>query len=475
MFLYEKIDKYRLEELKAYFAVQTTHISDFSLGFQFMWHKHLSLEYAFSANCLVLREHYAGKLYYHFPLSINGNEEEEFAAVREIQDECRNCDTRLHFTNVPRARLGRLVAEAGQEVLVTNIRRWRDYLYLAEDFKTYAGGKYSGQRNHVNKFKKNYPDWQFCVYREEERESLTSFLREYESVQRGKRAFLADEEMDEVYELVPYIGELGLYCGYLTVGGKTVACSIGERCGDMLVVHVEKALREYEGVYPFIAQQFASAFCGEGVRYLNRMDDAGDGGLRKSKLQYLPCEIVDKYNVVPKRAIDGVSRLPVLKGERIALSPVKEKDGEAYRRLAADPVRNAYWGYDWREDYAGEGEPSAAWFLALAREDFKAKREMPLGIYVAGKLAGEVVLHRFGYRSEAEIGVRLLPEYEGQGYATEALKLYTQYAFLRLGLERIEAKRYRENEKSGQTLLRAGMRKCGEDETFLYYIITPSS
>ena len=113
--------------------------------------------------------------------------------------------------------------------------------------------------------------------------------------------------MDEVYELVPKIGRFGLLCGLLRVGGKIVACSIGERCGDMVVVHVEKALRGYDGAYPMVAQQFALAFTGGDVKYLNRMDDAGDMGLRKSKLQYLPCEVVDKYNITPRRAIDGVA------------------------------------------------------------------------------------------------------------------------------------------------------------------------
>ncbi|MDE5896623.1 MAG: GNAT family N-acetyltransferase [Clostridia bacterium] len=437
-----------------------------------MRHRHLSPEYAYAAGCLVLREHYAGKLYFHYPLSLTGDEEEEFAAIREIQDACRNEDVRLHFTNVPKSRLGRLVAEAGQEVLVTDIRRWRDYLYRAEDFKTYAGGKYSGQRNHVNKFKKSYPDWAFHVYAPQDESAIKAFLKEYEGVQRKKHDYLADEEMNEVYELLPKIGEFGLCCGYLTAGGKIIACSVGERCGDMLVVHVEKALRDYEGAYPFMAQQFALAFCGEEIGFLNRMDDAADRGLRKSKLQYLPCELVDKYNVVPKRAIDGVSRLPVIKTERLTLAPVKDKDGEEYRRLACDTDRNRYWGYDWREDSESGEVPDADWFLALARGDFKAKREMPLGIYADAKLVGEVVLHRFGYRSEAEIGVRLLPEAEGNCYAAEAVRAYAEYAFLRLGLELVEAKRHRENERSGRTLARAGMRPCGEDETYFYYRLT---
>lgn len=463
-----------MEELRPYFERQRLHISDFSLGYQFMWNRQLRPEYALSEGCLILRERYVGKYYYHYPLSLTGDGEEELRAIATIEADCRDNGTRLHFTNVPKSRLFALVERYGADVYVTNIRRWRDYLYRAEDFKTYAGGKYSGQRNHVNKFKKKYPNWEFREYGRADEPALREFLAAYETGQRQKGSYLAKEEMDEVYELLPEAERYGLFGGILTADGKIVAFSVGERCGDMVVVHVEKALREYEGAYPMIAQQFAQKFCGEGAEYLNRMDDAGDAGLRKSKLQYLPCEIVDKYNLAPKRAIDLLSRVPTVFGDRIRLAPVADEDGEAYRRLASSVERNRYWGYDWRTDYDGEGEPSAEWFLSLEREDFKRKSELSEGIYLGDALVGEAVLHRFGYRSEAEIGVRLLPEYEGRGFAREAVALLTEYAFTHLGLERVEAKCYRENERSEKTLLSAGMRACGSDETYYYFYRTPA-
>ena len=485
-----KFVKTQKEDVLAYapfFQGQTTHLSDFSLGFQFMWHKHLAPDYAVAEDCLILKEFYAGKHYFHYPLSRTGDHAAELRAVGAIEEYCRGNELRLHFTNVPQAAVPALVLRY-PDVAVTNIRRWRDYLYTAESFCSYAGGKYAGQRNHVNKFIRNYPDWQFRRYREEDEAALVSFLREYEEAQRAKGSYLADEEMNEVYALVPKIGAFGLLGGLLTVGGKIVACSVCERCGDMLVVHVEKALRAYEGAYPMIARECARAFTrGEGAAggeretgsadmpvYLNRMDEAGDRGLRKSKLQYLPCEIVGKYNVTPRRAIDGVSRLPVLKTARLTLKGVTDDDAPAYARLAGDIARNRYWGYDWREDapQAGEGGaavPPAKYFLDFARGLFKAKMEMPLGVYAAGALVGEAVLHRFGYRGEAEIGVRLLPEYEGQGFAAEAAAAYMRYAFAKLELERVEAKHYKENARSGRMLLAAGMRRTAEDDTFVYY------
>ena len=98
---------------------------------------------------------------------------------------------------------------------------------------------------------------------------------------------------------------------------------------------------------------------------------------------------------------------------------------------------------------------------------------MPLGIYFHGDLIGEVVLHRFGYTAEAEIGVRLLEPYEGYGFAREAVRGYTDFAFTRLNIERMEAKCYRENPRSAACLLGAGMHQVGADDTFLYFCRTP--
>ena len=364
-----RVSKQEQAALAPYFRAQELHIGDFSCAFQFMWDDALKPAYAIVENCLVLRELFAGKYYYHYPLSRTGDREEEMRAIKALETIARDTDRRLHFTNVPKSRVGDLILRY-DEALVTNNRRWRDYLYRVEDFREYPGKKYAGQRNHVKKFARLYPDWEFFEASPSDMGRVESFLHRYEAVQRSKENFLAEEEMNEVYALLGHMRELGVFAGILTVGGEVVGFSAGEKCGDMVVVHVEKALRQYEGVYPFLAQQFARTFCTDGVSYLNRMDDAGDLGLRKSKLQYGPCEIVDKFNVIPKRAIDAVGRLPTVQTERLTLMPVRDEDAEAYAMLASDVERNRFWGYDWRTDH--RRKPAAKTFLRDAREDLRS-------------------------------------------------------------------------------------------------------
>lgn len=44
---------------------------------------------------------------------------------------------------------------------------------------------------------------------------------------------------------------------------------------------------------------------------------------------------------------------------------------------------------------------------------------------------------KFSHHRYATIGINILPEYQGQGYGTEALKWILEYAFMTIGLHRV--------------------------------------
>lgn len=470
MLNFQKLERSRLPRLQSYFRGQERRISNYSAGSFFLWGKYADTHFAEAEGCLLLRDRYVGQPYFYYPLSKDGDAAAEERALGLLEEHCRAAEERLHFTCVPAEKLAPLAERYGDDLHISNIRRWRDYLYEASDFRDYPGGRYSGQRNHVHKFEKTYPDHAFRTCEAEDLPAIEAFLREYAASQYAKESALADEEMRGAFEILPHIAELGLYCGALYAGGKMVALSVGERCGDMMIVHIEKALRGVAGAYPAVAQAFARTFCADGVRYINREDDAGDAGLRKSKLQYLPVRLVGKYNLAVHRAIDSLSKLPSVQTARLTLRAVPDEDAAAFAALARDEELNRWWGYNWRD--RAPAEPDDMWFLEDIRSDFRRKSEIPLGIYCGDTLAGEVVLHNFGYRAEAEIGMRVLPAWQRRGIAREALLGMMEYGFLKLGLERIEAKCFRENAVSARALRAAGMRPCGEDATYFYFYKT---
>ena len=121
---------------------------------------------------------------------------------------------------------------------------------------------------------------------------------------------------------------------------------MAERCGEPLRVPIEKALYGYEGGYPATVQELARCFAVDGIRYLNREDDAGDRGLRTSKLQYLPCMLAEKFCFDVKNELEGLGAIPTLKTERLTISAFTDEDRTAYNALCLDDERNKRWGID---------------------------------------------------------------------------------------------------------------------------------
>lgn len=159
------------------------------------------------------------------------------------------------------------------------------------------------------------------------------------------------------------------------------------------------------GAYPAMVQAEVAAF-GDGCAYVNREDDAGDRGLRTSKLQYGPAKLSPKYHFLPQNELlRHVSAIPELKTERLTLSAITEADIPAYNALVLDSDRNRWWGYD---DVGGLGAPvTERSFYDVARRDFENRMAVNFAVRLNGTLIGEAVLYNFDYRGSAELGCRI--------------------------------------------------------------------
>ena len=341
-------------------------------------------------------------------------------------------------------------------------RVWRDYIYAAEDLCDFAGRRYSGQRNHINKFRKLYPDAAFRPLGKRDLPLITQFFRDYEAV-FTKASDSAKNELRCAEKMLRMTGSPHFLVGGMELDGKLLSVAMAERCGDTLQIHIEKALYGYEGVYPATVQAFAQEFAVDGVRWLNREDDAGDKGLRTSKLQYLPDHLGAKLRFDVLNELVNITEIPTLTPARLTLAALTDA---AKTALCLDDDRNRWWGYDFRKDY--DGTPYEDYFLAVAREDYARSRAVNFAVRLDGALIGEVVLYRFDSCGGAELGCRVSPDFAGHGYGTEAFAAVADWALYRLHLAHVVAKCYKENDASYR-MLSSCMHRAGEDETFFYF------
>ena len=91
-----------------------------------------------------------------------------------------------------------------------------------------------------------------------------------------------------------------LICGALYVKDLMIAYAVGEPVTDeMAVVHFEKGLGDYKGVYQAINQIFLENSCSSFL-WVNREQDMGVEGIRQAKESYNPTHFLRKYRATWK-------------------------------------------------------------------------------------------------------------------------------------------------------------------------------
>jgi hypothetical protein len=166
-----------------------------------------------------------------------------------------------------------------------------DYLYLRDDLANLPGKKFHKKRNHVNAFVNNYEfDEQAMRVRH-----IPDAMRILDEWQRERAD---DADYAAATEALQRFQELGLKGYIVYVKDEPAAYTIGEPLmkGQSFVVHFEKAIDSYRGIYQFVNKAFA-AMLPKHYKWINREQDLGDEGLRQSKMTYRPSGFVKKYRV----------------------------------------------------------------------------------------------------------------------------------------------------------------------------------
>ena len=449
--------------LRRYYADCDYELCEYSLGTKLMWRAYLKPQWAEIAGCLVVRNEHDGHWVFDYPVA--GPDGDEDAALCAIERECLPKGEPPRITVVPESKLQNLLSRYPY-ARVSNIRTWRDYLYYPQDLQLFSGRRYSGQRNHIKKFRSGWPDAIFRPLGRADFPAIARFWDDFEAEFPKGDNEKALRELSYAKRMLKLVDKPWFVSGGLFDGEKLVALSLAEKCGGTLIIHIEKALYSYTGAYPTLVQEFANAF-GGGCRLINREDDAADKGLRTSKLQYGPIKLGAKYAFEPQNELlRHVDAIPTLKTARLTLSALEEADIPAYNELVLDENRNRWWGYD---DVGGLKEPiTPRSFYNVAQRDFANRLAANFAIRLDGKFIGEAVLYNFDYRGSAELGCRISAAYGGNGYGAEAFAAVAEWGLYKVHLSRVVAKCFKENGPSYK-MLSSCMRRVGDDETYFYF------
>ncbi len=283
----ELADKERAEE---HLRLSDFRGCEYTFGNMLLWGAHFNTMIAFEDNLCFEKTGSGGDTMFVYPFGRATTE----AAVTHILDYTEK--NGLPCVICANENVTESICDKFTDVTVRLYRNFCDYVYLADDLENLVGKKYHAKRNHLNRFYEN--DWSFepmssvnipeCI-------AMNELWRAENVTDDSEDAHSKTVELDVVKRSLELFNELGYIGGVLRVNGEVQAFTFGERSAkDTFVVHVEKALRKYQGAYAAINREFVKSL-GKKYMYIDREEDTGSENLRKAKMSYKPIFLEKKY------------------------------------------------------------------------------------------------------------------------------------------------------------------------------------
>lgn len=273
--------------------------SHFNFTNLYMWRKPYRIKLAVEDEVLYMTSEWDGRLMALQPI---GAAEKMPEAVTKFIAYFKEAGRPLYFSGIEHSFAEVLRSYGDAEFDIQPDRDNFDYLYSSESLIKLAGRKYHSKKNHLNAFRKMYPQAEYLPITEE---IITLCKLELNGWYKQRLQDDPDDpfigyEREAIIEVLNNFQDFEIKGGAIRLDGRIVAFTFGEQLNaDTAVIHVEKADPEVRGAYPAINQGFVEHEWSH-MTYINREEDMGLEGLRKAKESYKPVKLVEKFHAALK-------------------------------------------------------------------------------------------------------------------------------------------------------------------------------
>ena len=270
--------------------------SQFTFTNQYMWRKAYNIQWTVENDILYTICEYENKVSMLQPL---GSEDKMQEAIANIIEFFATNNEPFSIIEVDKSFAGELKKFPDAEFEIKANRDKFDYVYFADDLIKLAGRKYNLKKTPLNGFHRNYPEAKYLPITEE---IIPKCHKELNHWYKSRAAKFKDDqyfyfEVIAANELIDNFCDFNLKGGAIELDGKIIAFTFGEQLNtDTAVIHIEKAEPDIRGSYVAINQGFV-AHEWSNMKYINREEDMGIEGLRKSKESYNPCKMIEQFNI----------------------------------------------------------------------------------------------------------------------------------------------------------------------------------
>ena len=265
-------------------------VCDHSFASLYIWDKSYPASFCVRGGALFIKYGLpSGEVVYQMPF---GGDLAE--SVELLRRDARETVGRLKFISL-NADMRREIEDAlpGRFVF-TEQRNFSDYIYNAADLIHLTGKKFHGKRNYINRFNADFLGrYSLEDVGPSNADEILKFNRDWDEEYGHDDDIMREAEAIE--RAVRDLDAVGM-CGVaLRLDGLIIAYALGTQLNDdTFLEQIEKA-NAVPGSYQMITNGFARRFC-EGYRYINREEDMGIEGLRRSKMSYNPAFLNTRYS-----------------------------------------------------------------------------------------------------------------------------------------------------------------------------------
>jgi len=279
----------------SYYKRFDNEVSELTFTNLFMWRKKYNFKYAVIQDFLwILNETPSGKWYFSPPIGdySKGVEPSVLELKKYLKEQHRPF----------------IIKKAGEKVLrklsTSNVafqymadRDSFDYIYNVENLKELRGKSYHKKKNHVNKFIKTYDDWQYEPLTQENMADVLKCLESWCRIHKCQQDLDLNHEHRAIIDALDHFELLDYEGGLIRINGNVESFTLAEQLdGNTLVIHIEKASTDFSGLYNMINREYLKNTSVQST-FVNREQDMGLEGLRKSKLSYHPVKLMEKYTI----------------------------------------------------------------------------------------------------------------------------------------------------------------------------------
>ncbi len=271
-------------------------------------------QYAIIYNQLIIFSIYSGHYFYSYPIG-NGDKK---AAIDAIIKDGKERGIRYSIAWLYEEAITTLQQMYPDKFIIQSDLASSDYVYDINDLADLQGRKYHKKRTHVNKFNKSFPNYHIEPLTDKNISSIKPMLEkwykdrltdnpdnDYSMEQLALEKALNHFEKLNMEGLILIDDANNEYKDYQIGQSHIVAVTLGSPLSyDTFDVHFEKARWDIDGAYTVINNEFAKYIRNKHthIKFLNREEDMGLEGLRRSKESYYPHHMIQKNRAILRQA-----------------------------------------------------------------------------------------------------------------------------------------------------------------------------